>query len=190
MQERMKFHLHCWGLVLILTFSVEAQVKSSKKSTFKYGGVVTCKPCHLIAASGAQYEKWKTGPHARAYKTLKTEKAQKWAQERNIEDPVTSSKCVKCHVTAYGVDAVRRGPALKLLEGVSCEACHGAGSEYKKLKVMRDIYAGKVKGSDFGLLKPTREVCISCHNEESPAYDGFIYEEMVAKMAHPIPVKK
>lgn len=117
-QERMKFVVNCWGLVFILTFSVKAQVRVRKNAAFTYGGVVTCKPCHLIAASGAQYKKWKNGPHARAYETLKTEKAQEWALERNIKDPVTSSKCLKCHVTAYGVDAKRRGPALKLLEGL------------------------------------------------------------------------
>ncbi len=115
--------------------------------------------------------------------------AKEWAKEADIEDPQKSEKCVKCHVTAYGVDAKLKGPKLKMAEGVSCEACHGPGSEYKKRKVMLDIYAGKVGGAKYGLVKPIKEVCVGCHNEESPAYQDFKFEELVAKIAQPIPKK-
>ena len=176
-------------MLFISAFEVRDQEKTVKKTTFKYGGVATCKPCHLTSKSGAQYKIWAKGPHAKAYETLATPKAKEWAKEADIEDPQKSEKCVKCHVTAYGVDAKLKGPKLKMAEGVSCEACHGPGSEYKKRKVMLDIYAGKVGGAKYGLVKPIKEVCVGCHNEESPAYQDFKFEELVAKIAHPIPKK-
>ncbi|MCG8606457.1 cytochrome c family protein [bacterium] len=169
-----------------MTPAIRAQ-KKGPHSTFRYGGVATCKPCHFVKRSGAQFKIWQAGPHARAYETLKTEKALQWAKERGIDDPQKSEKCVKCHVTAYAVVDSLKGPKLKLEEGVSCEACHGPGSEYKKLKLMRDIYAGTVQGSQHGLVEPNEELCITCHNEESPAFAGFNYEEMVAKISHPVP---
>ena len=172
--------------ILLMTPPIGGQEKGLQ-SEFKYGGVATCKPCHLVGRSGAQYKKWQAGPHAKTYGTLKTEKAIEWAKERGIEDPQKSEKCVKCHVTAYGVEDSLKGPKLSLEEGVSCEACHGPGSGYKKLKLMRDIYAGIVPGSKFGLVEPNEELCVTCHNEESPAFAGFNYEEMVAKISHPVP---
>lgn len=179
--------MHLNFILLVLATVVTAQDKGSGKKKFIYGGAKTCKACHLVKKSGAQYKKWSEGPHARAYETLKSDQAKKWAKERGIEDPIQSEKCIKCHVTAYEVDASLKGPALKMEEGIGCETCHGAGSEYRKLKVMRDIYAGKLDGADYGLIKPTEEVCVTCHNKESPAFKEFNFEEMVAKIAHPVP---
>ena len=48
-------------------------------------------------------------------------------------DPQQVKECLSCHVTAYGASADIRGK-LTNEEGVSCEACHGAGSKYKKMK--------------------------------------------------------
>ena len=41
-----------------------------------------------------------------------------------------------------------------------------------------------------GLIMPTKEVCISCHNEESPTFVKFDYEASLAKIAHPNPAAK
>jgi len=50
------------------------------------------------------------------------------------------------------------------------------------------IYEGKLKAEEYGMIKPvTKEVCVSCHNEESPTFKGFDFEKMVAKIAHPVP---
>lgn len=177
------FYVNC----ISLTIPVWLNEAHAQESSFKYTGSKTCKPCHFIKKAGAQYKIWLAGPHAKAYETLKSEKALQWGKERGIDEPIKSEKCVKCHVTAYSVDAKLKGPALKLEEGVGCEACHGPGSEYKKLKIMREIYAGNLDGKKYGLIKPTEEVCVTCHNEESPAYKEFKYEEMIAKIEHSIP---
>jgi len=182
-------------LVFVLMFVLpvingQTQEKSEKKTTFKYGGVATCKACHLTKKSGAQYKIWQKGPHAKAYETLKTPEAQEMAKKEGIEDPFNSENCLKCHVTAYGVDAELIGPKLKLEEGIGCEACHGPGSEYKKRKIIVAIYEGKLDGAKYGLVEPTEEVCVMCHNKESPTFKEFKFEEMVAKIAHPVPKKQ
>jgi hypothetical protein len=41
-----------------------------------------------------------------------------------------------------------------------------------------------------GLILPTKEVCVSCHNSESPTFKSFDYEASLAKIAHPNPSKK
>ena len=76
---------------------------------------------------------------------------------------------------------------LTLEEGVSCEACHGPGSAYKTNAVMKALYAGTQKGADVGLVDPKKELCVKCHNPESPTYKPFKFEEAVKKIAHPVP---
>ncbi|RMF56350.1 MAG: cytochrome C554 [Calditrichaeota bacterium] len=175
-------------VVLTLVFAV-GTAQAQSKAAFKYGGVATCKACHLTKKSGAQYKVWKASPHAKAFATLKSEKALVIAKKRGIDDPSKSEKCVKCHVTAFGVDAKLKGPKLTEEEGVSCEACHGPGSAYRKRKVMKDIFAGKVQGEKYGLVIPDEKVCVKCHNEESPTFKTFNFKEMSAKIAHPVPKK-
>lgn len=184
-----KFYL--FSFVVILSVGLTAQNSSSQEKAaagnFQYGGVITCKPCHLTPKSGAQFKIWSAEKHSKAFETLKTPAAKEAGKKMGIDDPATSEKCLKCHVTAFGVDAKMKGPKLTLEEGVSCEACHGPGSAYKGQKLMKDIYDGKVAGAKYGLIEPTEAVCVTCHNKESPTFKGFNYKEDVAKIAHPVP---
>ena len=75
---------------------------------------------------------------------------------------------------------------IKMDEGVSCESCHGPGSMYKGASVMKNREMAMKKG----LILPTEEVCKTCHNEESPTYKPFNYEEKAAMIAHPDPTKE
>ena len=136
---------------------------------FKYIGADKCKVCHNKPNKGAQYDKWAEGPHANALESLK-------GDEKN--DP----KCLKCHSTAVRVDdSLLAG--LDKSEGVSCESCHGPGSVYKNAGIMRNQKLALSKG----MILPTEEVCIQCHNEESPTFKGFNYDEFVAKISHDDP---
>lgn len=178
------------ALALIVAFSntkVTAQEKTDQKQEFVYGGVVTCKACHMVPKSGAQYKIWAKSPHANAYEALASPEAKEIAKKMGIEDPQKSAKCLKCHVTAFGVSDKLKGPKLTLEEGVSCEACHGAGSAYKSRTVMLELYEGKADPAKYGLVIPDEKTCVKCHNEESPTFKGFDYKKMVAQIAHPIP---
>lgn len=135
----------------------------------EYIGAAKCKMCHNKPSTGAQYKQWQETKHASAMESLK-------GDEKN--DP----KCLKCHSTYYGDDEMLMA-TIKPEEGVSCESCHGAGSGYKSNSVMKD----QAKSIERGLIIPDETLCKKCHNEESPHFKGFNYEEYVKKIAHPIP---
>lgn len=154
---------------------------------YEFTGVKKCSLCHKKDASGNQYGIWLEGPHAKTYETLASEKALAIAKEKGIENPQESPQCLKCHITAFPVMGDLENQKITLEEGVSCESCHGAGSGYYKKAVMRDVTDGKIEPASVGLVIPTEETCTRCHNEESPTFDGFDFEKMYAKIAHPIP---
>jgi len=77
---------------------------------------------------------------------------------------------------------------ITMEEGVSCESCHGAGSNYYKKKTMEEIAAGTLDGKTVGLLEPTEAMCKTCHTPEGNSfYKDFVFAERVKKIAHPIP---
>ena len=139
---------------------------------FKYIGAEKCKMCHNKPDKGEQYKIWAAGPHANAMASLSAEEA-------------TDAKCLKCHSTAAAVDAGMIA-TLKPGEGVSCESCHGPGSLYKSMSVMKNREQSIAKG----LIVPDEALCKTCHNEESPTFKGFDYAEYSAKIAHPNPKAK
>lgn len=158
----MKKLMFLLGLAIIFSSAAMAQ-------DFKYIGAAKCKMCHNKPDKGEQFNKWEAGPHAKAMESLKGE-------EKN--DP----KCLKCHSTAASVDKSLVA-TIKVEEGVSCESCHGPGSAYKSAAIMKNQKLSLAKG----LILPTEEVCIQCHNEESPTFKGFNFDEYVAKIAHDDP---
>jgi YVTN family beta-propeller protein len=94
------------------------------------------------------------------------------------EDPQLSPACLKCHVTGGGPGA----PVAKtydLMEGVGCESCHGAGSEYVPEPVMRDR-AGAARA---GLRPVTERTCLACH--ASAHGKPFSFAAAKARIAHP-----
>lgn len=139
---------------------------------YEYIGAAKCKMCHNKPAVGAQYKQWAESKHAKAMESLE-------GDEKN--DP----KCLKCHSTAGSVDESLIA-TLKVSEGVSCETCHGPGSGYKSKTVMQN----QEKAIARGLIIPSEQLCLECHNEESPHYKGFNYDEYVKKIDHPIPPKE
>jgi hypothetical protein len=160
---------------------------SAQEKSFKYVGVKKCKTCHKKAKDGEQYKIWSEGPHAKAMKTLSSEKALKFAKENGIADPAKEPKCLKCHSTAGATDIKLHEKTLTIEEGVSCESCHGPGSEYKKKKTMKN-HELSLKN---GLIIPNEKTCITCHTEEGNAFfKPFDFEKRVKKIAHPIPSKK
>lgn len=170
----------------ILTFAILVLFAGGTlmAQNFKYIGAAKCKMCHVKPATGEQYNVWLKGPHAGAMKTLATDEAKKIATEMGIADATTDPACISCHSTVGGVDA-KLVASAKMAEGVSCESCHGPGSMYKGASVMKNRDLAMQKG----MILPTKEVCIACHNEKSPTYKPFNYDEKVAMIAHPNPKK-
>lgn len=150
-------------------------------------GVGKCKTCHKTEKQGEQYVIWQESAHAGAYATLAGDEAKAVAKELGIENPQQADECLQCHVTAHGVAAEFLGTKYDIADGVGCESCHGAGGDYYKKKVMKAITAGTQDGAALGLIKPDEKVCVTCHNDKSPSFKGFEFEEMCKKIAHPMP---
>jgi hypothetical protein len=150
----------------------------------KYLGVKKCSMCHKSESKGNQHGQWLSTAHAKAYETLASPHAQETAQKAGVSgNPQEAAVCLKCHITGYGEDSSLFAEGFIKEEGVQCEACHGAGSDYVPIGVMKD----KAKAIDSGLVMPTKEVCIKCHNPQSPNYKEFNYDEFYKKIAHPKP---
>jgi hypothetical protein len=181
---------------LVMTFVFVAVVAaltgpvSSEETQRMYVGSEKCKVCHKTEAQGAQHPIWEKSSHAKAYETLAGEEAKAAAKKAGIEDPQKAAECLGCHVTGYGVDAKYLGDKYDMTEGVGCESCHGAGGDYVSMKTMKAVASGEIEPASVGLVVPTKETCVGCHNEKSPTFKGFEYEKMVAKIAHPIPAER
>jgi hypothetical protein len=175
---KMKFFA---SLVIILTALTMVFAQADKQA--KYIGTGKCKICHKLAKYGNQHDVWEKSAHAKAYATLACEKSLKIAKEMNIENPQKSEQCLSCHVTAFEAADSLKEASYTMEEGVGCEQCHGPGSKYKTMAIMKD----REKSIANGLILPDEKTCLECHNEKSPTYKPFKYEEMFKKIEHPGP---
>jgi len=131
---------------------------SSMAGDNNFIGASKCKMCHKV-----QYASWAETPHAKAFDQLKPEEQSK-------------AECLKCHATGESAE----------MPGVQCEACHGAGSGYKSMKVMKDAEASKAAG----LLAPDEAFCRSCHEGATHDQKPFDYAEAVKTGLHEFKAEK
>jgi hypothetical protein len=153
---------------------------------YNYVGVGGCRMCHQSPAKGNQFGKWGESSHSKAYAVLGEAKAKEIASAKGIADPQKAEACLKCHVTASALPAARKAATYKVEDGVGCESCHGPGSAYKAITIMKDAAQAQANG----LVTPDEKTCTGCHNPESPTFKAFNYAEAKAKIAHPDPTKK
>ncbi|MFW6171202.1 MAG: multiheme c-type cytochrome, partial [Planctomycetota bacterium] len=147
----------------------------------QYIGSIGCGECHQGPEMQYQYSKWRMGPHARAYAVLGTDKARKIAKEMGVEgEPLTDKACLKCHATAHHAPAGGASDTYQVHEGVGCESCHGAGSDFAMEAIMRD----KPAAVRAGLKEAGRDVCAQCH--ENAHGKPFDFDAAVAEIAHPL----
>jgi hypothetical protein len=100
----------------------------------EYTGYRVCTKCHF-----AQGDAWRNTRHAKAFESLKPNLkavAKTKAGLDPVKDYSADKDCVGCHVTGHGevggYGAGLSADDAKLVVGVTCEACHGAGSSYRK----------------------------------------------------------
>ncbi len=197
-------------VVAVFTLAIAATLSSANatEKTHEFVGAKKCKMCHNKPKVGNQYKIWLDTKHANAFKALASDEAKKAAKKAGVKDAQKSGKCLKCHSTAYDhketlaknlkVKKSTGKPYLTVEEGVSCESCHFAGSDFKKKKIMKD----KDLAIANGLNPEPKKACLKCHNDESPFWDaarykladgkttGFDFDQAWAKIKHLIPKKK
>ena len=143
-------------------------------------GNAVCGSCHKGPAMGYQFSRWRASPHAGAYASLATPRGLEIASDMGIDsDPQTHEECLSCHSTGAGLGDESLAPLFDRSDGVQCESCHGAGSEYAGVKVMSD--SGAAHGA--GLETPDETMCMSCHADAHGA--PFDYAAAMEMIAHP-----
>ncbi|MFQ5524782.1 MAG: multiheme c-type cytochrome [Thermoanaerobaculia bacterium] len=131
-----------------------------------------CGECHIHEAVV-----WKTTPHATGFKTLhKKEQAETIAKKMGFRLIKRDSLCFSCHYTP-----VIQSGQIRVVSGVSCESCHGAGADYldvhndygaaedhtgesaahRRQRIADSRNAGMRRPSD---LYPVAANCFSCHS--------------------------
>ena len=178
--------LSFYYLLTIILFPITSILSQSSNT---YVGAETCGMCHKTEKQGSQLSIWKNSAHGKAFETLKTDTANQIAKEKGFKGPAAETwECLKCHVTGYNLDATMLGEKFKIEDGVQCETCHGAGSAYKDMKVMKDKNLAIEKG--LIVHNNLEEFCVSCHNNESPTFVEMDIKEAWDKIKHNIPEEK
>jgi hypothetical protein len=188
--------------VFALGLVVACALGLSQAQAADFAGSAQCKVCHNKKDEGAQYDTWKSKAHAKAFETLKSPEAIKIGQEKGLEKPPAESpECIKCHVTAYDLAAKKVPDKIKLEDGVSCEQCHGPGTDHiaagKKVMFQKDTTIDMAATQ----AEITKETCLKCHNDESPTWNpekytlddgkkvGFDFEQAKKAIDHSNPKK-
>jgi YVTN family beta-propeller protein len=155
-------------------------VEERSSGKFKFVGAMACAACHQQAKMGYQFSQWRQSGHAQAYAVLATERGYKLAGDAGVKsDPQQSPQCLECHTTSYGCEAKSFGESFRRFDGVQCEACHGAGSDYSAEAVMLD----KAGARKAGLLAVSEKTCLPCHQKAHGR--TFNYKAAVRQIRHP-----
>lgn len=175
------------AVVILISSTILAQNKDEKKNAFV--GVETCGMCHKTEKQGNQLGIWKGTKHSKAFETLTTQKADSIALAKGFKTPAAKTdECLQCHVSGNKVDSTLIGAKFKMEDGVQCETCHGPGSNYKTMAIMKD----KSKAIENGLMiySDIEAYCQRCHNQNSPTFVQRDMKAMWETIKHPIPKSK
>jgi hypothetical protein len=185
-------HKSTFFITLLLTFfflCFNNSYAQEGTEPHSFVGAEVCGPCHKTDKQGKQLEIWQNSPHSKAFQTLQTKEADEIAKNSGSNLPAAETEaCLKCHTSGYNVDKALIGAKFKMTDGVQCETCHGPGSHYKSVKIMKDRAAATQNG--LKIYEKPEELCITCHNSESPTFKSFEFSAMWEKIKHPVPGEK
>jgi hypothetical protein len=178
MEDELKKLVYLIGILMIIVpFTLFTQ-------DFTYVGAAKCKMCHKSEKQGQQFPLWEARKHSKAYQALSSEEAPERAKQMGVEgSPAECPECLKCHAPL-----TQKAPELNE-EGVTCEVCHGPGSAYKKISIMKDQAEAVKNGLIlYGSADAIKAQCLSCHEN---AHDKpFDFDAAWEKVKHPVPKEK
>ena len=120
-------------IVFLISAHAAAQGPSANAKYLTPSDPMQCGTCHSDI-----HKAWESVKHSKAFELLINV-----GEEKN-------EKCLPCHTTGYGKGGFVDVATTPYLEAVTCEACHGPGSEHNgdKTKINRT---------------PSGAVCGACH---------------------------
>ena len=155
---------------------------SALAQTPTYIGAQKCAMCHKAEKSGMQFPKWDASKHSKSFAALSSPQAAEACKALGVEKPTEDAKCLKCHAPLAD-----KAEALKT-EGVGCEVCHGPGSDYKPIAVMKDKAEAAKKGLKlYANADAIKAQCLPCH--ENAHNKTFDFAASWEKIKHPVPGK-
>ena len=145
-----------------------------------YVGANKCKICHKSESKGKQFPIWQESKHSKSLEALTSPDAPARAKEMGVENPADNPKCLQCHAPLSEAGFKE--------EGVSCEVCHGAGSIYKKMSIMKNREEAIKNGLKvYDSKDAIKAHCLGCH--ENAHGQSFDFDASWEKIKHYKPEK-
>lgn len=185
--------------VFFLLVGLTDILRAEEVPNAKFMGISKCASsgCHGSAKLGNQKAPWEESTHAKATSDLSGKKGKEFAGKLNVANPAQSDLCLSCHSTAFGVKEELLAETFDPEEGVQCEACHGAGSEFiephkKKGAVYEEIVEKGMR--PLKTVQQQKDLCATCHGAKDkyeklkksghPELDKVSFEEGMKKIKH------
>jgi Cytochrome c554 and c-prime len=177
----------------VSTFNACAQVLPYQSKSMNLGTVNCANSlCHGSASPWKdsnilqnEYITWsRVDKHAtRAYQVLFEERSKRITRNLGIKEaPQDAKLCLDCHT--YDPPVAQRGERFKIIDGVSCEACHGPASPWIETHVApHATHADNVAHGLYPTNEPVAQakLCLACHFGNK---DKFVTHRMMGA-GHP-----
>jgi hypothetical protein len=169
-------------IALIVAATATVFILSLIGQNFTYVGAAKCAVCHKTEKQGRQHPIWQNSQHSKSAAAPGSPEGGQIAQAAGVPNPADSPQCLKCHGPLF-----EKAPELKA-EGVTCEVCHGPGSEYKKLNIMKDKALAKQNGLIvYESTEAVKKQCLTCH--ENAHGKSFDFAAAAEKIKHNKPAE-
>lgn len=179
-----------WCVVVCLALEIAGICQNAPAGKYNGPGGCASSSCHgsiqpkqITRVAQNEYSIWAgQDKHARAFQVLSNSVSARIGKILGIGRPDQSPKCLACHALSVPVD--QRAESFELIDGVSCESCHGPASGWLGPHTTRDwpheksVQLGMYDTRD---LVKRSERCLTCHLGTP---DKFVDHEMIAA-GHP-----
>jgi hypothetical protein len=165
------------GKRLLALLLLAVGLHSSLAAAGLYEGVASCagSTCHGRSEGDGKIVRqdellqWqepssKAGAHSRAYAALASARGQGIAAALGLGDATGAPACLGCHATQ--APSGLRGARFRIDDGVGCESCHGASSNWISTHyAVPATHVGNVAQGMTALENPKARaaVCLDCH---------------------------
>jgi hypothetical protein len=160
-------------MLVLFAFSKNAFSDEASPGT-QFLGMNSCSSssCHGgAAAKKNECVIWlKQDFHSRAFATLTTARSARLGEVLKISSPKTDANCTSCHAPFQTLPPTLQGKGLDVIEGVSCESCHGPAESWLRSHTRTDFtHADRVNAGmrDLENIYVRANSCVACHQNVS-----------------------